>query len=635
MAANRYTNFVGQKYVDNFVPAPFAEIAQVGAMRQQAQDAALTDLATIETGVKSIHALPGDQIYANNAVKDISTNIESFASRDFNDPSVRNEWNKQKASIAQRFSPTGDLGMIDNNYTLGMAWKKDILDKSKESGWGSSQLEGFTNEGLKSHQTVGTDGSVNMFEGQGVYNRVDYNKWISDALKDVAADTDNVGLSRYSSLDEVNTAFQHGEIEHKDYAKIMNALALRAQGDPALVQSLEQEGQFMGQTGWGQFVTGYDADGNLTVDANNPFGAILAGASAGASYTKQNMDYNIVGDPLAEYRGKKSIDNESSTVPYVLPGQILGSAADADKYKVTLTGDNIDSGISILTNLVAAPDFLLESQGVTKQQILSKIKQLQTLKDNPSVKDDALLSEPQKIILKVAEDQYGESPATISGKAQLINKYLDNYGTQEFNIGINQYTDPKIVKQDNQIYFGTDVNGANAAQNLSFRLIAGDGKEVGTGKDILADYGNNKDYNVNITGTLDPSNPYYSSGRVVTITDKSGEHVATYAMQVPMADLQDQYNADLQHDIYQVKYTPTNQKIVEDANGALYQVRYQMGTDPNALDDQGRPIANGVDNLYVAPVDKNGQLLFPSKPETKFSGPTAFQDFYLTLPDSK
>ena len=84
-------------------------------MKQQRQDEALAELSKIDAGVKSIHALQGDKDYAQKEVGKIHNDIDQFTNMDFNDPSVRANWNKTKSQIAQRFSPTGDLGMIDNN----------------------------------------------------------------------------------------------------------------------------------------------------------------------------------------------------------------------------------------------------------------------------------------------------------------------------------------------------------------------------------------------------------------------------------------------------------------------------------------------------------------------------------------
>jgi len=310
MPVNRYTGFDYDQPVSSYVPLPLDMIYKVGASKQAAQDKA--ELDRLDLLGKQWSMLPSDLEYSKKVKKELTDIVNQFVGKDFSSPSVRTEWIKKKQEIADRFGGTGDIGNIQANYDAYKAYEKNILDKSKELGWSSDELRQHLKTAKDSFKgTVNPeDKTFNYFTGEGVSNYVDPNEWASKALKDVAADTGIEGLKRYSNLNEVTTAFRSGEIEHKDYEKIMNSLAARAQGDSKLKASLEQEGLFQGQKGWSNFLKGVDDKGNIIPNAETPFGKVLQGISYGAAYQKEKENYMKVVDPLLLYKKKKALEEE-------------------------------------------------------------------------------------------------------------------------------------------------------------------------------------------------------------------------------------------------------------------------------------------------------------------------------------
>jgi len=310
MAVNRYTNFDYDQPVSSYVPMPLEYIYKVGASKQAAQDKA--ELDRLDLLGKQWNMLPSDLEYSKKVKKELTDTVNQFAGKDFSNPGVKTEWIKKKQEIADRFGGTGDIGNIQANYDAYKAYEKNILDKSKELGWSSDELRQHLKSAKDNFKgTVNPDDkSINYFTGEGVSNYVDPNEWASKALKDVAADTGIEGLKRYSNLNEVTTAFRSGEIEHKDYEKIMNSLAARAQGDSKLKASLEQEGIFRGQKGWSEFIKGIDDKGNVIPNDATPFGRVLSGISYGAAYQKEKENYMKVVDPLLLYKKKKALEEE-------------------------------------------------------------------------------------------------------------------------------------------------------------------------------------------------------------------------------------------------------------------------------------------------------------------------------------
>lgn len=308
--ANRFNQLLpSQRYVSNYVPLPFDEILKVGALQQQRQDEAEED--RMELLGKSWNRLPGDTQRSKELQNEINSKLAQFADKNFNDPNVKNEWYKTKLDLAKQFSPNGEIGAQQANYDAYKAYEKDILSKSKELGWSSNQLQQHLNQAKNSFMTRGESGDLNYFQGQGLANRVDTTKWLTDNIKIVADDTGLQYLKKYADINAVTQALVSGEINHKDYNKIVNSLSKLARGDQELMNSLEQEGLFAGQQGRSKFIKGVDEDGNVQLDPSNPFALQLSGLAEGAQYQKLKQEYLLSKDTIKEYIAKRAFDNEA------------------------------------------------------------------------------------------------------------------------------------------------------------------------------------------------------------------------------------------------------------------------------------------------------------------------------------
>ena len=307
---NRFNQLLpSQRYVSTYVPIPFDEILKVGALQQQKQDEAEED--RMELLGKSWNRLPGDTQRSKELQNEINSKLNQFADKNFNDPNVKNEWYKTKLDLAKQFSPNGEIGAQQANYDAYKAYEKDILSKSKELGWSSNQIQQHLNQAKNAFVTRGSDGELNYFQGQGLANRVNTTKWLKEALPIVADDTGLQYLKKYADINAVTQALVSGEINHKDYNKIVNSLSKLAKGDQELMASLEQEGLFVGQTGRSRFIKGVDKDGNIQLDPSNPFALQLSGLAEGAQYQKLKQEYLLSKDPIKEYIAKRAFDNEA------------------------------------------------------------------------------------------------------------------------------------------------------------------------------------------------------------------------------------------------------------------------------------------------------------------------------------
>jgi len=308
---NRFNQLLpSQRYVSTYVPIPFDEILKVGAMKQQVQDQNTAEVMSYLG--KDWNMLPGDNPRALELRNEIEAKLKDYAdNKDFNDPNVRTNWYKDRMEIAKQFSSNGEIGRQQLNHDAYKAYEKDILSKSKELGWSSNQIQQHLNQAKNAFVTRGSDGELNYFQGQGLANRVDTTKWLADNLKIVADDTGLQYLKKYADINAVTQALVSGEINHKDYNKIVNSLSKLAKGDQELMASLEQEGLFVGQTGRSKFIKGVDKDGNVQLDPSNPFALQLSGLAEGAQYQKLKQEYLLSKDPIKEYIAKRAFDNEA------------------------------------------------------------------------------------------------------------------------------------------------------------------------------------------------------------------------------------------------------------------------------------------------------------------------------------
>lgn len=466
MSVNRYTNLQWNNPVNSslFIPRPFAELDAVGRATQHRYDKREAEMLDI-MGTK-VNALPKDQEYTTEAKKQIESELGDWSNKDFSNPATQTSWNKRKREITQRFSPQGDLGVINNNYNSYSKYEKDIIEKAKDLGWSQDELRGHLKEAKYSFNTIDPEkNDYNYFEGKGVANYVDPNDWSSKALKDVASDTGITKLANYGSLNEVTQAFAHGELEHKDYSKIMNALSARAMGDKKLLASLEQEGNFQGQQGWSNFLKGQDPKtGDFIPNENTPFGNILRGISYGAAYQKEKMDYMQVKDNAALARLKHKINNPNP------------SASTSDTY--VSNSDNIPSYMKDIINADGVVDPKLVEKSLNDK---STTEYVTINGDKTSIKN---LPTGYKVV------QHGDGETSISdvvtpdGKTLVINTGISSDLVKENIDKMGKFTGENIVR------FGIDTKDKNGKEKTPYQKM-NDVLAVVGANSVLANSGTN------------------------------------------------------------------------------------------------------------------------------------------------
>ena len=348
MAANRFTRFQGQQYVSNYTPVPFEAIMQVGAQKQAIQDKGQEETANVDNAIQKLKALPQYKEFATKAVSDIHEGIGKYATMDFNDPSTRQAWNKERINIASRYSPTGDLGKINMDYELGTKWQQDLIKNSGgKDQWSTQETQDYSNQFLNNWK----DDEKN-FQGQGVYNKINQGTWIQERLAGISADTKSLGLSGpYGvGMDFVN-AFQTGTMKSIDKQKVMNALITQAQGDQDLKESLIQKARFNGQDESlaTQFIVDSgkkNKEGNPIYDFNynNPFITQVSGAASGKAFEEINPDWKFEHNVTLENAAKYRLENPAVILSKELPPSLWANSIN-DSGKLTTKISETSAGV--------------------------------------------------------------------------------------------------------------------------------------------------------------------------------------------------------------------------------------------------------------------------------------------------
>ncbi len=225
-------------------------------------------------------------------------------------------------------------------------------------------------------------------------------------------------------------------------------------------------------------------------------------------------------------------------------------------------------------------------------------------------KDDSKVKIPftseQLKVLDRAEKEFGQAPATDMEKAKLINKFIEYHNEKLVYPGIQEYNpeDKATMEQatrEQAFYFGE--KGHKTFINHNFKAIAGDDTKDLTGKEFSDEFGNKK-YNKQITGTLSPDNPYYPSGKIVSVFDESGKEVAKYAMEVKSSA-----SNDILHSMYQAKYHATGESEIylPTANGGKEKLIVKYVDNSKDRSDTGKhyPNVTGAKIEFYHPNDKS------------------------------
>ena len=423
MAANRFTKFSGQQYVSNYTPVPFEAIMQVGAQKQAIQDKGQEETATVDNAIQKLKALPQYKEFATKAVSDIHEGIVKYSTMDFNDPSTRQAWNKERINIASRYAPTGDLGKINMDYELGMKWQQDLIKTSGKPGeWDTKNITDFTNRKLYDFKNDEAN-----FTGEGVYSKVDEATWLKNKADLVNADKTSMGMSRpYGTGVDFVSVVKTGTTKELKYGKIMRALIGGAEGDADLQQSLVQRGRFNGvdddvSTQFTVDSGKKDKEGKPIYEYNmaNPFVRQADALAQGAAYKEDDPTYHYITD-------QKGLDDKKYALEH--PVVALGMPVTNNSW----------------INSFGTIEAVAGQKTATKDAIKSSFKQM--LKDSPELKK-LFSSNPNVPINDLIESLDKKAPGGFASYAEYFIKVNGKSFGNKTNEVTSALTEYRMITQ--------------------------------------------------------------------------------------------------------------------------------------------------------------------------------------------
>ena len=255
--------------------------------------------------------------------------------------------NKLKADKDKEFSQQGLIGNAQANYNTATQFVKDLTEKKeRQAGWSPARAKQWAQSQVASFAgTDSGDGKFNSFSGRELEDYVDTNKWITDNIKNVAANIDPITLRRYGGVGGFETAWVSGKVKSLDAYKIIKSLGVMAQYDDKLQSSLKQSGYFNGDkdpTNIGSYkiVKGNDGKNREVFVPGSRFGAQLQAAAHGASYKETDLDYKMVTDHVGLELMKKGMREKEANDMIVAVDQSLLNVPP-------ITYDNLKTNLSI------------------------------------------------------------------------------------------------------------------------------------------------------------------------------------------------------------------------------------------------------------------------------------------------
>jgi len=533
--ANRFTNIRPTQfdYQSTLVPLPFNEIAAVGEAKQKQYESNLVDTQNLLNNIK-VKSRPEDQPalkekidYYNNKVKNISDKVGN----DIGNSDYKRELNQLAGEIKTDLV-AGDLGAIQHNANTYQDWLgkvqnsknyKPFLDRSFYDV-APGQYKGFKNS---------ETGQYNLTSATGIDESLERDKKADELVKGIASNKS--GGFKWSKDEMGNDVI----VDYK--GETISPQKIKATFEP-LFKNSEEYNQLEREAEYASKTAGVSKKDYIDHHMNE----LLSGVTN--KYTKKDFEQNLKIDRLPEYQNHAG---EENTTP------------------VNIGATNVKSDPNYRADAPSSARKFFKNFSLTKELYANIYPN-----EGKSIDLNKPFNEDQKTILSKAEKFYGHTSGDKKTQADMINKYLDDWSKFQLNVNVDQYTNPKKVEAENQIYFSNSGKGAKAATTRKFTSLSGE--DVGseeTGSDFLKKYGNEDQFAINTTGKLNSDNPYYTAGRVVTVSDKStGEVIAQYAMSGDNKEMSGGNN--LKHTLYKnLKYNPKGEYKLEldteDLNASL------------------------------------------------------------------
>ncbi len=577
-----------------YMQLPYQELVQAGALKQQKFDQGIDELSKAEGALK-INADPKHVQVRNKMLQDYNTKLSTLTD-EYLKTGDRNSLRKAK-QIQYEFASDPNRLQLEENYQNYLKYQPDA-QKSTTSGKYRDFYDPYAN--LQTEE-----GKVTPFKYSGMKEAGDYVPDMQKLIGNISAD---------KTATEGYKKDKEGKLLVNDYGQL-----IKTDGSVESISDSKLMG--LAKTLAPTFLRTKDAQWFIDERTGKPTKSYdqMSPEEKQAYETEAMVEMFRVGSPQLFSKTSSGVNLQN------LPEATLNAKNMEKTTPVSLGATSLPTDPNYRADAPSKMREFFKNFSLTKELYANLYP-----KEGESIDLNKPFSKDQEGLLKRAEKFYGHTSDNKATQANMINKYLDDWGKFQLNVSIDQYDDPKKVEAENQIYFTNAGKGAKAVTTRKLVPIVGDpsgdtqGSEV-TGSDFMKKYGNEDEFAINVTGKLNPDNPYYAAGKAVTVSNKkTGEVVAQYAMSGDNKEMST--GNTLKHQLYKnLKYNPKGEYKLDlptDKGKETFIFDYEPITT-NTLDSEGtptRPSYGPKERLVVK--DKSGEIVFQSE------GDDVVNDFY-------
>lgn len=590
-------------------PVDFDFLFKTKEYHDKANKEAEDDASALSTKLSSIKALPQDKAVRNQKLNAYDTRMNDWYKKYQNNMSaglgelrtIKNDFNKDVTR--------GQLGAIQANYDARAAHEKQVDDAFEKGHINQQRRDALLNYDLMKYKGVGEenpDGQYNSYSGSTPAEEVSPTKIVDDYLTGWKAT--KVTQGGYS-MDKQGRLFKDSFINNKHVREYVTDKELRDAVTPVLMND-PKVNSFVDQET--KFATA-NIDPNAAYQITDAQGKPMQVTGKQMIDNYKNSMYSRAIDFGVAKHGYMQQEDTQSDLTF-LPEHLSGeSDANGNMY---LT-NNLNSIKVPATNTMKVNTSTLGDKGwegtYSGGTSGAGWAPWRTLSATPAKPEDIKFTPEQETIYKNS----GKTAKNNVEKGKIINEAIDNFNSNLIFPGIMIYDYAykpvaERAERENKMFF--DKAGPLVASTRNFKTMSGD-VENPTGKEFYENFGDDKKYTKTVTAKLQPDNPYYVAGRMVTVKDNSsGEIVGTYAMSGSDQEMNDPKSKVI-HSMAQARYTPTGSvtipMITENEKGERvsknYVINFQRDNDTkvekaSVVDPENGNIVSEITNDGSMPV---------------------------------
>jgi hypothetical protein len=547
-----------------FTPLDPTFLLKAKALNDEKAEKANTEFDSIFAEINKVKAVPSDIPLRNEKLKGYFDQLKLWTDKYANNPS---QGLKELLGVKRNFNQEFYYGQLGDIHKKGLQLEERTKDYNERAGKGDfAGLEDIAYHAMIEAPLMGYEQSTEIKPG--VYNSINWGQpgKYSDLGEDFGKFAQQwAASSKYGELKRDRFGYLSSVTnDYVDPKEVYDGIMQYAYADPKYRRQLEdmakyykfQTDKYTNVTPEGiPFVEGSDESGNPVYmkpptgadSVREYIGGMADAIAAREGFQKLSKDYR------EDWMLKKAMEDEDKKEEqpqyqsYNLPSVMLPTDS---KFKVPKV-KNVPGETRSLTkeeteqirrkySTVGSNGELIAPVGKKAEAMYAELSQKVYIPADQKV----TYSQEQEVIYQKAKNKYGKDAKTDAEKSKMINQYIDEFEEQITYPGILTYNyahkpTAELAERENKMF----TEGTGQLNVRDFKLMAGEGEESLTGQEFESLYGSantaKSEYTKYISGKLNPDNPYYPAGRIVTVLDKKGKEVGRYAMSGSIEEVND------------------------------------------------------------------------------------------------